>query len=101
MIWFKFFTFLIGENALDLSTPAKIVYDLYYNKENVKYFFIHKKISKLISLFIRYGLRGEDVLYGEDISALTFRTVLYCRYVLVDFDKKIFFIKASDKICHT
>ncbi len=50
-----------------------------------------KNVWKTISLFIRYGLKGEDTLYGNHVNALTWRAIYYCRYILIDNKNNIYF----------
>lgn len=97
VIWFKFFTFIVEENAIEFSSPAKMVYDLYYNKKIVKYSNIDEKIWTILNLFIKLNLKGEDIQYGCDVSSFIFKTLHYNRYVLINSKNNLYYNENTKK----
>jgi hypothetical protein len=98
MLWVNFFNFLYTKGALDLNTLSVIVYDLYYNKQTVKYFNISDEEKKMLHIYVQSGLTGTDEIFGTDISSYGFRLLFYCRYVLLEPNTLIYVNKQINKM---
>jgi hypothetical protein len=98
MLWLRFTTFLHIQRAALLSDLSTIIYDLYYNSNTIKYFNISDEELNLLHLYIKFGLKGTDDLYGTDMCSFGARQLFYSRYILIESKRLIYVNKNIDEI---
>jgi hypothetical protein len=100
-LWYKLSLFWYDKTFYIMD---QILYDLYYCKPNIEYFNLDEDDRMRIGLYTRFGLeipedlKGVPEYYSEGTGGHAIRIKHYCKYVLIDETKRLYYNEHTSDI---